>query len=138
MNARGVITGITRGANRDHIIRAALEAIAYQSEDVIRAMCADMGEKIASLKVDGGASANNFLMQFQSDISDVTVVRPSQKEATAAGAAYLAGIAAGLFGDDLFADGAQVNAVFEPKMDEQERAKLLDGWHAAVKTCRGV
>ena len=138
MNARGVITGITRGANRDHIIRAALEAIAYQSEDVIRAMCADMGEKIASLKVDGGASANNFLMQFQSDISDVTVVRPSQKEATAAGAAYLAGIAAGLFGDDLFADGAQVNAVFEPKMDEQERTKLLNGWHAAVKTCRGV
>ena len=138
MNARGVITGITRGANRDHIIRAALEAIAYQSEDVIRAMCEDMGEKIHSLKVDGGASANNFLMQFQSDISDVTVVRPSQKEATAAGAAYLAGIAAGLFGDELFAEGAKVNAVFEPKMNETEREKLLDGWHAAVRTCRGV
>ena len=138
MHARGVITGITRGANRDHIIRAALESIAFQSEDVIRAMCEDMGEKITSLKVDGGASANNFLMQFQSDISDVTVVRPSQKEATAAGAAYLAGLAAGLFGEDLFADGAKVNAVFEPKMNEEERNKLLDGWHAAVKTCRGV
>ena len=138
MHARGVITGITRGANRDHIIRAALESIAFQSEDVIRAMCEDMGEKITSLKVDGGASANNFLMQFQSDISDVTVVRPSQKEATAAGAAYLAGMAAGLFGDDLFADGAKVNAVFEPKMTENDREKLLSGWHAAVSTCRGV
>ena len=138
MRARGVITGLTRGANRDHIIRAALESIAFQSEDVIRAMCEDMGEKIRSLKVDGGASANSFLMQFQSDISDVTVVRPSQKEATAAGAAYLAGIAAGLFGDDLFAEAANVNAVFEPKMDEKEREKLLNGWHAAVSTCRGV
>ena len=138
MRARGVITGLTRGANRDHIIRAALESIAFQSEDVIRAMCEDMGEKIRSLKVDGGASANSFLMQFQSDISDVTVVRPSQKEATAAGAAHLAGIAAGLFGDDLFAEAANVNAVFEPKMDEKEREKLLNGWHAAVSTCRGV
>ena len=138
MRARGVITGLTRGANRDHIIRAALESIAFQSEDVIRAMCEDMGEKIRSLKVDGGASVNSFLMQFQSDISDVTVVRPSQKEATAAGAAYLAGIAAGLFGDDLFAEAANVNAVFEPKMDEKEREKLLNGWHAAVSTCRGV
>ena len=138
MRARGVITGLTRGANRDHIIRAALESIAFQSEDVIRAMCEDMGEKIRSLKVDGGASANSFLMQFQSDISDVTVVRPSQKEATAAGAAYLAGIAAGLFEDDLFAEAANVNAVFEPKMDEKEREKLLNGWHAAVSTCRGV
>ena len=101
-------------------------------------MCEDMGEKIRSLKVDGGASANSFLMQFQSDISDVTVVRPSQKEATAAGAAYLAGIAAGLFEDDLFAEAANVNAVFEPKMDEKEREKLLNGWHAAVSTCRGV
>ena len=138
MHARGVITGITRGANRDHIIRAALESIAFQSEDVIRAMCEDMGEKIHSLKVDGGASANNFLMQFQADISDVTVIRPAQKAATAAGAAYLAGIAAGLFGDELFAEGAKVNAVFEPKMNETERAKLLDGWHAAVRTCRGL
>ena len=138
MRARGVITGLTRGANRDHIIRAALESIAFQSEDVIRAMCEDMGEKIRSLKVDGGASANSFLMQFQSDISDVTVVRPSHKEATAAGAACLAGIAAGLFGDDLFAEAANVNAVFEPKMDEKEREKLLNGWHAAVSTCRGV
>ena len=138
MNARGVITGITRGANRDHIIRAALESIAFQSEDVIRAMCEDMGEKIPSLKVDGGASANNFLMQFQSDISDVTVVRPSQKEATAAGAAYLAGMAAGLFGEGLFSGGAKVNAVFEPKMNQDDREKLLNGWHAAVATCRGV
>ena len=138
MHARGVITGITRGANRDHIIRAALESIAFQSEDVIRAMCEDMGETIHSLKVDGGASANNFLMQFQSDISDVTVIRPSQKEATAAGAAYLAGMAAGLFGENPAADAAKINAVFEPKMSEDERAKLLDGWHAAVATCRGV
>ena len=138
MHARGVITGLTRGANRDHIIRAALESIAFQSEDVIRAMCSDMGEKITSLKVDGGASANNFLMQFQSDISDVTVVRPSQKEATAAGAAYLAGIAAGLFGEELFADSATGNATFEPSMKEEEREKLLSAWHEAVSTCRGV
>lgn len=138
MHARGVITGITRGANRDHIIRAALESIAFQSEDVIRAMCEDMGEKIHSLKVDGGASANNFLMQFQADISDVTVIRPSQKEATAAGAAYLAGMAAGLFEGSPSDEGAKVNAVFESKMSEIDREKLLNGWHAAVSTCRGV
>ena len=138
MHARGVITGITRGANRDHIIRAALESIAFQSEDVIRAMCEDMGEKIHSLKVDGGASANNFLMQFQADISDVTVIRPSQKEATAAGAADLAGMAAGLFDGSPSDEGAKVNAVFESKMSEIDREKLLNGWHAAVSTCRGV
>ena len=138
MHARGTITGLTRGAGRNHIIRAALEAIAFQSNDVIDAMRSDFGGPIHVLKVDGGASANNFLMQFQSDISDVQVVRPAQKEATAAGAAYLAGLAVGLFESEKLRGGTEVNAVFAPDMTAKTREKLLHGWHAAVAACRGV
>ena len=138
MHARGTITGLTRGAGRNHIIRAALEAIAFQSNDVIDAMRSDFGGPIHVLKVDGGASANNFLMQFQSDISDVQVIRPAQKEATAAGAAYLAGLAVGLFESEKLRGGTEVNAVFAPDMTAKTREKLLHGWHAAVAACRGV
>ncbi|MBQ4396421.1 MAG: glycerol kinase GlpK [Clostridia bacterium] len=136
MRARGTITGLTRGAGRNHIIRAALEAIAFQSDDVIAAMRSDTGGHIHALKVDGGASANNFLMQFQSDISDLKVIRPDQKEATAAGAAYLAGLAVGFYDGSLFDGGISVSAAFEPRMIGEERQKLLTGWHSAVAACQ--
>ena len=138
MRARGIITGLTRGTGREHIIRAALESIAYQSDDVIQAMQSDFGGAITSLRADGGASANNFLMQFQADISDTTVIRPSQKEATAAGAAFLAGLATGFWTDreELKANEA-TNATFRPSMDGKERKKLLEGWHEAVRACTG-
>lgn len=131
MRARGTITGLTRGAGADHIIRAALESIAYQSEDVITAMRSDMDGDIGNLKVDGGASANNLLMQFQADLSNVTVVRPAQKEATALGAALLAGKAAGLPP----VSAATPHTVFRPAIREEERNKLLRGWRKAVKAC---
>lgn len=133
MNARGVITGLTRGANTNHIIRAALESIAYQSNDLLEAMKSDMGD-ISSLKVDGGASANNLLMQFQSDISDITVTRAGTTEATALGAAFLAGLAVGFFEnrEELKALTSQ-GKTFESKMDEEKREELLVGWHKAVK-----
>ena len=135
MRARGTITGLTRGTGGDHIIRAALESIAYQSEDVIEAMEKDMGEKISALRVDGGASANNFLMQFQADVSDVTVIRPSQKEATALGAACLAGLAAGIL-DEKAIGGDSSATTFRSMITEEERGRLLDGWHSAVRACR--
>ena len=133
MRARGVITGLTRGAGVEHIIRAALESIAYQSDDVITAMRSDMNSDIRVLKVDGGASANNLLMQFQADISDLEVIRPAQKEATAAGAALLAGKAVGFYQGLSF--DKQLNTVFKPYMAADERRRLLDGWRRAVKAC---
>ena len=137
MHARGTITGITRGTNREHIIRAALESIAYQTEDVLSAMIADSGKRIPALRVDGGASANDFLMQFQADISGVPVFRPSTQEATAAGAAYLAGLAVGFFsGRDQLLSISRDGATFEPHMPENKRSRLLDGWHAAVGAAR--
>ena len=133
MRARGTITGLTRGAGVEHIIRAALESIAYQSEDVISAMRGDMGGDIAALRVDGGASANDLLMQFQADISNLEVIRPAQKEATAAGAAILAGKAVGFY-NDIYSDNA-LNTVFKPQMTASEREKRLLGWQKAVKAC---
>ena len=133
MRARGTITGLTRGAGIEHIIRAALESIAYQSEDVISAMRSDMGGEIAALRVDGGASANNLLMQFQADISNLEVIRPVQKEATAAGAAMLAGKAVGFY-NDIYSSNA-LNTIFKPQMTESERKKRLSGWQKAVKAC---
>ena len=133
MRARGTITGLTRGAGIEHIIRAALESIAYQSEDVISAMRSDMGGEIAALRVDGGASANNLLMQFQADISNLEVIRPVQKEATAAGAAMLAGKAVGFY-NDIYSSNA-LNTIFKPQMTESERDKRLSGWQKAVKAC---
>lgn len=133
MRARGTITGLTRGTGIEHIIRAALESIAYQSEDVISAMRSDMGGEIAALRVDGGASANNLLMQFQADISNLEVIRPVQKEATAAGAAMLAGKAVGFY-NDIYSSNA-LNTIFKPQMTESERDKRLSGWQKAVKAC---
>ena len=132
--ARGAILGLTRGTNRDHIIRATLESIAYQTEDVLRAMRGDISFPLGSLRADGGASANNFLMQFQSDISRTNVLRPHCIETTALGAAYLAGLSAGYYGGlDELSRVWRCERTFTPRLEEAERAALLDGWHSAVR-----
>ena len=137
MHARGTITGLTRGANVYHIIRAALESIAYQSNDVISSMEADTGVHLSSLKVDGGASANNFLMQFQSDISNVEVVRPSTTEATAQGAAFLAGLAVGFFKDrNELKTIVKSKDSFNPSINTERRSTLLNGWANAIEVCK--
>ena len=135
-HARGAVMGITRGFNRAHLVRATLESMAYQALDIVRAMERDSGISIKELKVDGGACANDFLMQFQSDIMDSKVYRPSCIETTALGAAYLAGLAVGYWEstDDIKANWA-VNRVFEPQMDDNRRAELVSGWHQAVECC---
>ena len=132
--ARGAILGLTRGANRYHIIRAALEAIAYQTKDVLVAMEKDAGIELQNLKVDGGASANNFLMQFQADMLDRTVLRPVIAETTALGAAYLAGLAVGFWAnEDEVKTKWAIDGKYEPKMDAAERDKLYAGWTKAVE-----
>lgn len=131
--ARGAIFGLTRGANRDHLIRATLESVAYQTRDVLDAMQADSGTPLKALRVDGGAVQNNFLMQFQSDILGTTVERPVVREVTALGAAYLAGLAIGFWKDlDELQCKAAIDRVFEPGMSEGERARLYKGWQKAV------
>lgn len=132
--ARGAIYGLTRGANRSHIVRAALESIAYQCYDLIKAMEADMERGLSSLYVDGGASANDFLMQFQSDILDLRVTRPKSVETTSLGAAYLAGLATGYY-EDLadVDDNWQKDRDFVPGMQKETREALLAGWKDAVK-----
>lgn len=136
--ARGTIVGITRGTNKNHIIRATLESIAYQVCDVIFAMEADANTKLKSLRVDGGASANDFLMQFQADMVGVPVVRPSCVESTALGAAFLAGLATGFWKntDELEAK-TEIDREFLPSMTEEERAVKLKGWNKAVKYAYG-
>ncbi len=131
--ARGAIVGLTRGVNKYHIIRATLESIAYSAYEVIGAMEADSGIKLASLKVDGGASANDFLMQTQADISQSPVKRPSCIETTAMGAAYLAGLATGYWKDksDVISNWRQ-DHMFMPKISEEERNKRIEGWKKAV------
>ncbi|MDD9175272.1 glycerol kinase GlpK [Aliivibrio sp. S2TY2] len=132
--ARGTIVGLTRGCGSNHIIRATLESIAYQTRDVIDAMQADSGIKLSALRVDGGAVANNFLMQFQSDVLDVAVHRPQVTEVTALGAAYLAGLAVGFWGSlDELADKAIIDRSFEPHHDEEKRNQRYRGWKRAVK-----
>ena len=132
-HARGTIVGLTRGTGRAHLVRAALEALAYQSMDVIDAMSADAGLDLVALKVDGGASANDFLMQFQADILGCPVSRPSVIETTALGAAYLAGLEVGYWSgiDDLRANWEEERR-FLPSMDENRRHELVRGWHDAV------
>lgn len=132
--ARGTIVGITRGVNKYHIIRATLESLAYQVYDVLKAMEADSGISLSSLKVDGGASANNFLMQTQADIMDAPVKRPSCIETTAMGAAYLAGLAVGYWKskEEVIKNWA-IDRIFEPKIEEDERRKRIKGWNKAVK-----
>ena len=132
--ARGTIVGITRGVNKYHVIRATLESLAYQTYDVLKAMEADSGIKLSALKVDGGASANNFLMQFQSDILNTEVRRPRCVETTAMGAAYLAGLAVGYWKDknDVI-NNWNIDREFHPEMQEAEREEKLAGWEKAVK-----
>lgn len=132
--ARGTIVGITRGVNKYHIIRATLESIAYQVNDVINAMEADSGIKLAVLKVDGGASANNFLMQTQADMIDAPVNRPQCVETTAMGAAYLAGLAVGYWvnKEDVIKNWA-IDRVFTPQISKVERSNKIKGWNKAVK-----
>jgi glycerol kinase len=136
--ARGTIVGITRGTNKNHIIRATLESIALQVCDVIDAMKADAGMDIRALKVDGGASANNFLMQFQADMLDAPVNRPACIESTAIGAAYLAGLAVGYWSskEDVIKN-QQLDRVFTPNMDPAERESKRKGWNKAVKYAYG-
>lgn len=132
--ARGTIVGITRGCNRNHIIRATLEAIAYQTYDVLMAMEKDAGIKLSSLKVDGGACANEFLMQFQADILNIGVYRPECIETTALGAAYLAGLSSGFWKDkDEIRKNWALARTYEPNMPGNERQALLQGWQKAVK-----
>ena len=129
----GAIVGLTRGTNASHIIRATLESIAYQSKDVIEAMQADSGIPLQALRVDGGASANNFLMQFQSDILGVNVERPATLEVTALGAAFLAGLAVGYWsGLDDVRNRLHIERVFEPSADKEKQVQRYKGWKKAV------
>lgn len=138
MYARGTMFGLTRGTNRNHIIRACLEAIAYQSYDVIEAMKKDTSLQIKSLKVDGGASKNNFLMQFQANIINANVVRAKTMETTALGVAYLAGLHAGVFSSiEQIRKLYDVSQTYYPEMDENVRSNYLSHWKKAVKMCQG-
>ena len=136
--ARGTIVGLTRGVNKYHIIRATLESLAYQVNDVLKAMEADSGINLSSLKVDGGASANDFLMQTQSDIINAPVKRPQCIETTAMGAAYLAGLAVGYWEskEDVIKNWS-MDKIFEPQIDEASREKRIKGWKKAVKYAYG-
>ncbi len=136
--ARGAIVGITRGVNKYHIIRATLESLAYQTNDVLKAMRADSGIDLAALKVDGGASANNLLMQIQADLINAPVHRPKCVETTAMGAAYLAGLAVGYWAskEDVIKNWA-IDRVFDPEIGEEERTQRLKGWDKAVKCSFG-
>ena len=136
--ARGTIVGLTRGTNKNHIIRATLESIALQVCDVIDAMRADAGVELKALKVDGGASANNFLMQFQADMINAPVKRPGCVETTAMGAAYLAGLAVGYWtSQEDVLDNQRIDCIFTPKMEEADRTAKRRGWNKAVKYAYG-
>ena len=133
-DARGTIVGITRGTQKEHFIHACLESIDYQVYDLVAAMQRDAGVKITNLNVDGGASANNFLMQFQADILDANVVRPMVTETTALGTSYLAGLTIGYWKDiDDIRSNVEVDKVFVPHMDERTRRDLIEGWQKAVR-----
>jgi glycerol kinase len=136
-DARGVITGITGGATGPHIVRATLESIAYQTREMIEAMEADSGGRLTELRVDGGAAANNFLMQFQADILGTRIVRPADIETTALGAAYLAGLATGVWKSlEEVEKFWKMDRAFEPSMTEQRRQDLWAGWRTAIRKCR--
>lgn len=132
--ARGAIFGLTRGANKNHLVRATLESLAYQCHDLLKAMGSDLGRELSNLRVDGGACANNFLMQFQSDILGKDVRRPSCIETTSLGAAYLAGLAVGYWQSQAdVLENWQVDRTFLPSMEKSCRDSLLAGWHKAVE-----
>lgn len=137
MYARGAIFGLTRDTGKDHLVRATLESMAYQTKDVLLAMEKDSGLNIASLKVDGGASANNLLMQFQSDILNAEVERPAIVESTALGAAYLAGIGVGLWKKEQITSRRKVERRFTPTIDHDTRSRLYKGWMKAVERTKG-
>jgi glycerol kinase len=138
MYARGCLVGLTRGTGREHIIRAAQESIAYQSFDLVDAMEKDTGVPIKLLKADGGASRDGFLMQFQADILDINVVRSGTSESTALGAAYLAGLATGVWsGTDELRGMWRPGVAYTPGMNDDKRKELLDGWHRAVERSLG-
>jgi glycerol kinase len=132
-HARGIITGLTRGVNRAHLVRAALECMAYQTRDIVEAMVSDAGTQIKKLPVDGGACANDFLMQFQADILGVEVERPTVTETTALGAAYLAGLAVGYWQstDDIAANRG-IECIFTPQKDPAWIKERISGWRDAV------
>ena len=132
-HARGMVVGITRGCKKEHFIRATLESLAYQTCSVLRAMEQDTGLHIQSLRVDGGASANDFLMQFQANLLQADVLRPSCIETTALGAAYLAGLAVGFWQDKReIRDNWQLSKTFQSSMTQKKREELLQGWEKAV------
>ena len=136
--ARGAIVGLTRGCNRAHIVRATLDSLTYQTYDVLNAMRADSGIALASLKVDGGASANNYLMQTQADVIGAPVLRPRCVETTAMGASYLAGLAVGIWSSPReVARNWSVDRTFQPELEPEERDRRLTGWHRAVSCSRG-
>jgi glycerol kinase len=138
MYARGTILGITRGTTKAHLVRAALEAIAYQSREVLGAALADAGLRLEELRVDGGATANNLLMQFQADVLGTAVVRPVVKETTALGAAYLAGLAVGYWTSrEEIARNWAADRRFLPAMDAARREELFAGWRRAVARSAG-
>jgi glycerol kinase len=134
--ARGTIVGLTRGNGRAHLARAALESIAYQSVDAARVMEEATGVELGELKADGGATVNGWLMQFQADMLGVPVLVPEVSETTALGAAYLAGVATGLWEEEQTREMWREQARYEPGMGEDERAGLLEGWHRAVERSR--
>ena len=137
--ARGAIVGLTRGTTREHIIRATLESIAYQTREVIECVHADSGLILDTLRVDGGACENDFLMQFQADILGVPVQRPPMLEVTALGAAALAGLATGFWSDRAALESVTTNGArrFEPRMSEDQREKLFHDWKRAVERAKG-
>jgi len=138
MYARGAIFGLTRGSKKEHIVRAVLESIAYQTRDVVEVMCEECQTELKTLRVDGGASKNNFLMQFQADILNVPVERPKVNETTALGAAYLAGLAVGYWESmEQIESQWQLDRKFVPNMDEKEREELYKGWRKAVERAKG-
>ncbi|MFC1714009.1 glycerol kinase GlpK [Candidatus Poribacteria bacterium] len=132
-DARGAILGITRGTRREHIVRATLESIAYQTVDVMEAMRSDSGQEMGQLRVDGGAVANDFLMQFQSDVLGMEVNRPVMSETTALGAAFLAGLSVGFWEDESQLEKCrETDAIFRPELSPEQRTRLLSGWQKAV------
>jgi glycerol kinase len=136
--ARGTIVGLTRGANRYHIVRAALEAIAYQTREVVDAMARDSGLRPEVLRVDGGAARNDFLCQFQADLLGIPVERPASTESTALGAAYLAGLATGFWKDEReLSTQLKIDRRFEPGMESSRREELYAGWRRAVERAKG-
>jgi len=135
MNARGIITGLTQGVTENHFVRAALEALAYQTKDILDAMSSDSGIELKELNVDGGASVNNFLMQFQADMLNKSVIRPEVVETTAAGAAFLAGLSTGFWTEENLRAKRKIDKVFNPNMEMSERAELYNGWKLAVRRC---